>query len=56
MTSLTWGLLAIAVALAYTAWSADGASERDVRALWFCCGFSFILAGLFAVVAYASSE
>ena len=41
MTVLIQGALFMAAALAYTAWSADGVSERDVRALWFFCGFSF---------------
>jgi len=56
MTVLIQGALFMAAALAYTAWSADGVSERDVRALWFFCGFSFILAGLFAAIAHVSSE
>ncbi len=56
MNMLVWGALAMAAGLAYAAWSADGASERDVRALWFFCGFSFILAGLFAAIAHVSSE
>ncbi|MFD1711669.1 hypothetical protein ACFSF0_13705 [Ottowia flava] len=58
MNLLIWGSLAMAFALAYTAWAAarDGTNERDVKALWCFCGFSFILAGLFAAIVHLSPE